>query len=86
MNQTLKSWITRRTLIKTLKNTNLNPNKFSSNQGQSFIQNHSRKNNLIFICFNYQTINTILSKWVSVQNQNRKIKPQKKNVIDAYKS
>jgi hypothetical protein len=41
-NQTLKSWRTQRTFIKNPINTNLNPDKFSCNQGKCFIWNHAR--------------------------------------------
>jgi hypothetical protein len=47
-------------------NTNLKPDKFSSNQMQNFVHNHARTENQASIHFDYQRINMILSKWVLV--------------------
>jgi hypothetical protein len=43
-------------------NTNLNPEKFSSNQRKGFVRNHAWTNNQAFIHFDYQRINMILLK------------------------
>ena len=39
-----------------------------TNQDHKHVGNHARINNLAFIHFDYKTIITIRSKWVSVQN------------------
>ena len=49
------------------------------------VKNHARVNNLAFFYFNYHLNIMILSKWISIQNQNSKIKFHKKLVIDIYK-
>jgi len=54
--------------------TQISIQKFSCTQAQCFIWNHALIHNLEFIHFDYQRINIILLKWISVQNQNPRIK------------
>jgi hypothetical protein len=52
-------------------------------QKRTYVENYVRINNLAFIHFNYHLNIMILSKYISVQNQNPRIKFHQKLVIDA---
>jgi hypothetical protein len=55
-------------------NVDFKSNKIRTNQRHKHVGNYAKINNLAFMHFNYHSKITIFSKWVSVQNQNPRIK------------
>jgi hypothetical protein len=70
------------------KPSNVDPksDRIQSKQTHKYVGNHAKIPNPAFIHFDYQTINMIFLKWISVQNQNSRIKTPQKIVIDANKT
>jgi hypothetical protein len=60
--------------------------QIQSKQRHKYVGNHAKILNPASIHFDYQTINMIFLKWISVQNQNFRIKTPQKIVIDANKT
>jgi len=58
------------------KPNNVDPklDQIQSKQRHGQVGKHARIPNLTSIHFDYQKVNTILSKWVLIQNQNLRIK------------